>query len=155
MYLSIPIKKITIFGQSLYKRNLLFDFCIDYQTNTLDAVSKETYNIIQLYKFNSTYPDNKFTKYYIEKTKTHIIIKFYSKMSESIDRYITTIPADNYQDFCELVIDRIDDTLYDNDTDWFDYSETCYKWLNKLFYKDYTIKNSADIIQRGYKLYKK
>jgi hypothetical protein len=72
----------------------------------------------------------------------------------SLDKYLTTPPEDNFDNWGESVTSEFTDEFFDENELWIFESELCNKWLNKLFRKDYSPKRTAEIIQRAKTLYK-
>lgn len=75
--------------------------------------------------------------------------------SESLDKYLTTPPEDDFDNWCEdLFGNKISDDFYNSNEKWIDESNgTCEKWINKLFNCDKSTTEAALIIERAYKLY--
>lgn len=75
--------------------------------------------------------------------------------SESLDKYLTTPPEDDFDNWCEdLLGNKISDDFYNLNEKWIDESNgTCEKWINKLFNFDKSTTEAALIIERAYKLY--
>lgn len=62
----------------LFLNNNLFNYCIDYQDDTITATSKIDYKEITLIKFNSNFiPSNKDGGYTISTDETGISIYFF------------------------------------------------------------------------------
>ena len=74
----------------------------------------------------------------------------------SLDRYLTKTPDTGFDDWCEDVLGhKISDEFYNINEKWIDeYSGQCNKWLNELFNKGKEPEKAAQIIERGFKLYK-
>lgn len=75
--------------------------------------------------------------------------------NESLDRYLTTPPSDDFDNWCEDVLgDKISDSFYNENEKWIDeYDGQCNKWLNELFKRGIDSVKSALIIERAYKIY--
>ncbi len=75
---------------------------------------------------------------------------------EDLDKWITREPDDDgFSEWCEDVIgNKISEEFYNLHEEWFDYDEIANKWLNKLFNKGKSTKESALIIEKAYKYYK-
>ncbi len=74
---------------------------------------------------------------------------------ESLDKYLTTPPEDDFDNWCEdLLGNKISDNFYNLNEKWIEESNgTCEKWINKLFNCDKSPTEAALIIERAYKLY--
>ena len=74
---------------------------------------------------------------------------------KGLDRYLTTPPEDSFTNFCEMIYTSYTKKEYDEmDEANFIESETEEDWINKLLYKDYPIRKSAEILYRAFKRYK-
>lgn len=72
----------------------------------------------------------------------------------SLDRYLTTPPDDGFQDWSESVLDKIPESLYYENEDWFDSVDgVCVDWLNKLFDKEVSADVASKIIERAFRIY--
>jgi hypothetical protein len=75
---------------------------------------------------------------------------------DSLDKYLTTEPQDNFEDWCEDVVNSFSDTFYNKNEHWIEESSgQCNKWFNKLYDKDRNSNESALIIQRAFDMYLK
>lgn len=74
----------------------------------------------------------------------------------ALDRWITREPYDDgFSNWTEQVCDALTDEFYDFNSDWFEeYNGQCNKWLNSLFNKGKSPKESANIIETAFKFYK-
>lgn len=75
--------------------------------------------------------------------------------SESLDKYLTTPPEDDFNNWYEdLLGNKLSDIFYNSNENWIEESNgTCEKWINKLFNRDKSTTEAALIIERAYKLY--
>jgi len=75
---------------------------------------------------------------------------------DSLDKYLTTEPQDNFEDWCEDVVNSFSDAFYNENEHWIEESNMqCNKWFNKLYDKDRNSNESAVIIQRAFDMYVK
>lgn len=72
---------------------------------------------------------------------------------QSLDRYLTTPPEDDYCDWAEATIEAITDDFYSLYGDWIDSNELCDVWLQKCYNDGYVPVKSAQIIERAYLIY--
>jgi len=70
----------------------------------------------------------------------------------SLDRYITSSPDDNFDDWCEDVIgNKITATFYNENENWLnEYDGQCTKWLNELYRRGKDTTTAAYIIERAF-----
>ena len=74
---------------------------------------------------------------------------------QSLDRYLTTGPQDDFSPFAESLIDSLSQDFYNANEDWIDESDGLFnKWMNKLYNKSIDYKTAAKIIERAFKTYK-
>lgn len=78
-----------------------------------------------------------------------------SNWKQSLDRYLTSEPEDNFTPFCEQVDEAFSDEFYEKNESWISFQDgLCNKWLNKLYKTgDGDAEKAARIIERAYKLY--
>ena len=73
---------------------------------------------------------------------------------DSLDRYLTTEPNDNFEDWCEEVVNNFSDAFYTQNEAWIEESSgKCNKWLNSLYNRDKDASESSLIIQRAFNNY--
>jgi hypothetical protein len=72
----------------------------------------------------------------------------------SLDKYLTTPPEDNFDNWADSVTSEFTDEFFDENENWIFQSKLCSKWLIKLFDKCYSPKETAEIIHRAKILYK-
>jgi hypothetical protein len=73
---------------------------------------------------------------------------------QSLDKYLTSSPNDDFSDWCEDVENRFSDTYYDYNQSWIlEYDGISNKWMNKLYNKGIKPSNAAIIIERAFKLF--
>jgi len=73
---------------------------------------------------------------------------------KSLDRYLTTEPSSDFDDWCEKVIDKFSFAFWNSQEVWIDeYDGQCNKWLNKLYQKQYEPQKAAEIIEKAFKIY--
>lgn len=74
---------------------------------------------------------------------------------QSLDRYLTTAPESEFDNYCENVVNNMSDDFYECNEKWIgDLDGACANWLNKLSHKENDCIKSAAIIERAFKLYK-
>ena len=73
---------------------------------------------------------------------------------QSLDKYLTSIPDDEFTDWVEQIIgNEITEKFYESNTEWLDEPNgLCNIWLNKLFNKGFEPKKAAEILERAYNL---
>jgi len=77
-------------------------------------------------------------------------------MISGFDKWLTTPPEERYYDYLEEVIEYYSDEIMEDDifhAKWFD-SEIEHKWISNLHYRDIPIKEAAEILERGFYIYK-
>lgn len=81
-----------------------------------------------------------------------------NSFSQSLDRYLTTNPNENLDNFIDLVIESVSDKFYDENEEWLMESpegNVFENWCVYLSNKEYSPVISASIIQRAFSLYLK
>ena len=75
---------------------------------------------------------------------------------KGLDAYLTNIPDDGYNYYCELVVENFSNEFYNANVAWIeDYNGLCNNWLEKCFYrKGWSPYHSTNVIERAFKLYK-
>jgi hypothetical protein len=72
----------------------------------------------------------------------------------SLDKYLTTEPQDNFEDWCEEVVNSFSDAFYTQNEAWIEeHSGQCNKWLNSLYNRNKDASESSLIIQRAFNNY--
>lgn len=71
---------------------------------------------------------------------------------KGLDKWLTTPPDDGFDNWCEDVLNYIDDEFYNQNEDWLIDSNLCNKWLNKLFDSGKSYKQASSIIKRAFKI---
>jgi len=73
-----------------------------------------------------------------------------------LDRYLTSGPPDDgFNDFCDLTVEEFSQKFYDENENWIiEETEQIDNWLNKLFSKGYSPKQTAQIIERAFYIHK-
>lgn len=73
-------------------------------------------------------------------------------MNINFDRWLTTEPSDNFDNWCDQTIDAVSNDFYETFDDWL--IADGLGWFEKLFKKGHEPKLAAKIIERTHKLYK-
>lgn len=76
---------------------------------------------------------------------------------QSLDRYLTSEPEDNYTPYCEQVLgNEISNEFHKAHEDWlFQDGGLCDEWLWKLYDKGIEPSRAAAIIERAHRMYVK
>jgi hypothetical protein len=73
----------------------------------------------------------------------------------SLDKYLTAPHDDGFDDWADLLINKITEPFYGNNENWINECDGQFnKWINKLFYKrGKSPEEGAKIIERAFEIY--
>lgn len=70
----------------------------------------------------------------------------------SLDKYLTSGPDCNFDNWADLVTESFSDDFFNKNEEWIlEYDGVCNDWLNRLYHKEPT--EAAGIIERSFRLY--